>query len=124
MAKLNELRTKAKKILGFALSKKVENPIILDTTKVGIIWDFFIIVSVSSSAQMEAVVKTVDLEGKKNNIPVYHKEVDLNKWSFIDFYDIALNVFTEEARRFYNLESLWKNAKKVRFNNKLCCLKS
>jgi len=118
MAELKELKAKARKILELVLSKKVENPIVLDTSRVGIVWDLFIIVSVTSSTQMKAVVKEITHGSKKNNLSVYRKEVDLNKWVFIDFYDIDLNIFTEEARKFYNLELLWKNAKKVRFRFK------
>jgi len=41
------------------------------------------------------------------------------RWVLVDIDDIVLHIFFEEARKFYDLESLWKEAKKVRIPARL-----
>jgi len=51
---------------------------------------------------------------QKNNLNVYHEEKDSSlNWIVIDYFDIVLHIFSEEARKFYDLERLWREAKKV-----------
>ena len=52
---------------------------------------------------------------RKNNIGVRsHHTDESSRWVLVDIYDVSLHIFLEEAREFYDLESLWKTAKKVR----------
>ncbi len=52
-------------------------------------------------------------EAKKQKIDVHHREIDTQRWALVDFYDVAFNVFLEDARAFYNLENLWEEAERV-----------
>lgn len=38
-------------------------------------------------------------------------------WMVIDFVTVVVHVFTHDARAFYDLDSLWGDAKKVEWNN-------
>ena len=35
------------------------------------------------------------------------------EWVLLDYVDFVVHVFSEQARKFYDLERLWKSAKKV-----------
>jgi ribosome-associated protein len=37
-------------------------------------------------------------------------------WMLIDFVNVVVHVFTQDARAFYDLDSLWGDAKKVEFS--------
>jgi ribosome-associated protein len=37
-------------------------------------------------------------------------------WILVDFVDVVLHLFTDEARRYYDLESLWGDAPRVEFD--------
>ena len=36
-----------------------------------------------------------------------------NSWILLDYTDVIVNVFNEEARNFYDLERLWQDGKEV-----------
>ena len=38
-------------------------------------------------------------------------------WMLIDFVTVVVHVFSQDARAFYDLDSLWGDAKKVEWNN-------
>lgn len=74
--------------------------------------DFFIICHGTSNTQVEAIArsveKTVFTEFQENPI---HKEGKENaSWILLDYFNVVVHVFEEEARHFYNLEKLWADA--------------
>ncbi|MDO4892425.1 MAG: RsfS/YbeB/iojap family protein, partial [Eubacteriales bacterium] len=36
-----------------------------------------------------------------------------NSWILLDYIDVLVNVFSEEAREFYDLDRLWQDGKPV-----------
>ena len=38
-------------------------------------------------------------------------------WMLIDFVTVVVHVFSQDARSFYDLDSLWGDAKKVEWND-------
>ena len=38
---------------------------------------------------------------------------DGESWMLIDFVDVVVHVFSQEARQFYDLDGLWGDAKQV-----------
>ena len=36
-----------------------------------------------------------------------------SQWILLDYYDVMVHIFLEEARNFYNLERLWSDAPQV-----------
>ncbi len=74
---------------------------------------YFLICHGTSNTQVEALAHSVEdtvheLTGEKT----WHKDGYRNAiWILLDFGDIMVHVFKEEARTFYNLEGLWSDAK-------------
>lgn len=102
----------AKKIIKYILAKKGENVLLFDLRKITDMADFFILCSGLSDVQVRAISDSV-LEGcKKDKIPVYHVEgYDSPSWVLIDLVDIVVHIFTPDARKYYQLERLWGDAK-------------
>ena len=50
----------------------------------------------------------------KNNIALKNTEgYASGGWILIDYCDIIINIFTEEANQFYNLDRVWKDGKLI-----------
>jgi ribosome-associated protein len=114
-----ESRKKALKLVEFVLEKKAIKPVILDVRKLTNICDYFVICSGETDKQTKAIYEEVLKKCEKNKIEIHHCENDNEaKWILIDFFDVILHIFNEEAREFYNLEYLWKEAKRVRIIKK------
>ncbi|MCH2214436.1 MAG: ribosome silencing factor [Flavobacteriales bacterium] len=74
--------------------------------------DFFIICHGSSDTHVEAIARSVekhlDLEIGEN--PMNKEGTDKADWILLDYFNVVVHIFKEEARRFYNLEKLWADA--------------
>lgn len=105
-------RNLAKKIAGFAFSKKASDVQLLDLRKVSDVADFFVLCSADSDVQVKAIADAV-LDGlAETDIHPWHREgVSQKQWILLDFIDVVVHVFHKDARKFYGLEKLWGDAK-------------
>ena len=109
-------REKAIVLAKLALEKKAERPVILDVRNQSNFCDYFVILSGESTVQVRAIFDTIRDKAPKHDIAVYHTEDDQeSRWLLIDCADVVVHVFLAEERNYYDLEYLWKKAKKVPF---------
>jgi len=112
-------RKKAKRLLEIALVKKPLQPLVLDLTLVNLIWDYFIIVTAEAAVHSQAITEELLKKSKQEGFSIHHIEDDYEGgWVLIDYFDVAFHIFSEEKRKFYKLEKLFSQAKKVRFRFK------
>ncbi|MFH1963538.1 MAG: ribosome silencing factor [bacterium] len=93
------------------LSKKAEDVVALDISGLTTIADYFIICSGASQVQMRAIAEANE-EVLDKQKPRCRRE-GTDKWILIDGGDIIIHVFHEDTRRFYELENLWADGKRV-----------
>lgn len=74
---------------------------------------YFIICHGSSSTQVSSIAHSVEETVKEiTGEDIWHRDGYRNAlWILLDYGDIMVHVFQEEARNFYNLEGLWADAK-------------
>lgn len=74
--------------------------------------DFFIICHGTSHVQVEAIARSVEkIVYNGTGESPFHKEGKENaEWILLDYFNIVVHIFSEEAREFYNLEKLWADA--------------
>ncbi len=112
--KPSESIAKALKIVEFISERQAKDIAVLDVSKISGICDCFVICSGDSGRQVRAIYEETVKACKNNGIKIHHCEDDeLSRWILIDFFDVILHVFLEEARSFYDLERLWSMAKKI-----------
>jgi ribosome-associated protein len=94
-----------------ASSKQGEAIIVIDVRELITITDYFVICSGASERQVDAIADEVVKELKGLSVRPVRREGESGAgWQLIDFVDLVVHVFSEEAREFYRLETLWADA--------------
>jgi len=90
--------------------------IALDMRDVCSFCDYFVILSVTSLRQANAVAQAIEEDLAKDRIKSLSKVSpnDESGWIVLDFASVVAHIFYEPVREFYSLERLWSDAKRVR----------
>lgn len=98
-----------------AEDKKAENIAILQMDKSSSDFtDYFLITSGTNPKQVQAIADEIELRLKREgNYPNSIEGYKQAEWILIDYVDFVVHIFTETARKFYDLERLWKAAKRL-----------
>jgi ribosome-associated protein len=97
-----------------AADKKAIDLTVLDLRGVVTFTDFFIISTGANKRQMQAISDEVVDQLKRQGSPAARVEgYQAAEWILIDYGDFIVHVFAEKARRFYDLEYLWREAKRL-----------
>lgn len=103
--------TFAKEIAELIKAKKGYAIKILDLKKVSNISDYFVICSADSDRQVKAIADEVDEKLIERGIKCFHREgFESLNWVLMDYFDVVVHIFRNEARSYYNLEKLWGDA--------------
>lgn len=109
----------ARSIAKISDEKKCENIVILDIRKITTITDFFIIITVNSTTQLEATVEKIQTQLKKYKIPYLNYETSVDKsWTILDYGGVIVHFMFPEVRDYYSLERIWSNAKILKYDKK------
>lgn len=94
-------------------SKKAADVVLLELEKgTSAFTDFFVICSGTNPRQIQAISDEVqDQLAKTGMIPTHSEGYNQADWVLLDYVDFVVHIFSENARRFYDLERLWKSAK-------------
>ena len=88
--------------------KKARDVKVLKTTEQTVLADYFVICNGTSSTHIKALVDEVDKQLSEAGEPPMRREgLRSDIWVLMDFGCVIVHVFTDEARKFYNLERLW-----------------
>jgi len=73
---------------------------------------YFIICHGTSNTQAEGIARSVEETVKElTGLKTWHKDGYRNAiWILLDYGDVMVHIFREDARNFYSLESLWADA--------------
>lgn len=105
----------AHRIGDIILETKGSDLVILDVEDITTLGDYVVIASGNSGRQLQAMAMHIIQECKTHGLSRCHAEgMDQGWWILIDCGDVIVHVMQEEARRYYDLEMLWSDAKVVR----------
>ncbi len=113
--KKSELKKQVSDAIQACLEKKAEELTILEMEKgSGAFTDYFVLCSGTNPRQIQAIADEVELRLKHTGLRPTHVEgYNQAEWVLIDYVDFVVHVFSEKARKFYDLERLWKTAKRL-----------
>ena len=76
--------------------------------------DYFLICTGTSNTHVKTLCDYAEYTLEQLGEPMLGREGHRgNAWELLDYGTIVVHVFTEEARRFYDLERLWADAENV-----------
>lgn len=106
------LESEWKPFVSAAMGRKAIEPVVLDVRRVTDVADAFIICSGRSNRQVSAIAEFIESELKKQGVrPLGMEGIKEGQWVLIDYGYVVIHVFYEPVRRFYDLESLWADAR-------------
>jgi ribosome-associated protein len=91
-----------------------ENVLVMDVRGLTPVTDFIVIATASSPPHVKALAGAVEERLEKAGTRPHHVEGDQDSpWVLVDCVDVIIHVFRDSARRYYDLERLWADAKIV-----------
>ena len=95
-----------------AQSKKAGGITVLDLSGVAAFTDYFVICTGYSTPQLKAICDEIEevLWRELQRKPEHREGHRSAEWALLDFGGFIVHVFGEQARRFYDLERLWRSA--------------
>lgn len=111
----NETKRQVSEAIAACQDKKAEELTILELEKSsGAFTDYFVICSGTNPRQIQAIADEVELRLKRAGLyPLNVEGYRQAEWVLLDYADFVIHVFAEKARRYYELERLWKSAKRL-----------
>ena len=98
---------------------KAEDVLLLDLQGITDIADYFVIATVPTRVQMKAIAEATNQEAKARKKGKLGTEgIEVGRWVLIDFGDLIVHLFQPEVRQYYELETLWGDAKRVEWEAK------
>lgn len=98
----------------YAEEKKARDIVILEVKGITDVADYFLISSGLTERHVRTISEHIETEMKVRGIVPYSVEgMEQGRWVIIDYNDVVVHVFLERLREFYDLESLWYEAKRV-----------
>jgi ribosome-associated protein len=113
--KTNSTRQQVALAVAAAEDKKAQDLSILQMDRSSSAFtDYFLICTGTNPRQIQAIADDIELRLKRaghypNNVEGYNRA----EWVLLDYVDFVVHIFSEQARSHYNLERLWKSAKKL-----------
>jgi ribosome-associated protein len=111
----NDSKLQVSEAIRACVEKKAEEITILELEKgSGAFTDYFVVCSGTNPRQVQAISDEVELRLKGTGLRPTHiegyKQAD---WVLLDYVDFVVHIFSEKARKFYDLERLWKSARRM-----------
>ncbi len=76
--------------------------------------DYMVIATGTSSTHVKSLADEVEYQLNEAGVSVSHIEgYRSNSWILLDYVDVIVHIFSEEARDYYDLERLWKDGKEI-----------
>ena len=102
------------KSVKFLDDKKAENIVILDLRKVANISDYFVVATAANAPHLKALSDGLQRLFKNEQYEGYRAAGTADSgWIIADYYGVMVHVFSFEMRNLYDLEKLWKDAKRI-----------
>jgi ribosome-associated protein len=115
LKKQTELKKQVAAAIAACQDKKAEDITLLELDQdSGAFTDYFVVCSGTNAKQIQSISDAVEdrLEAVGHR-PVNKEGYKQAEWVLLDYLNFVVHIFTEKARKYYDLERLWKTAKRL-----------
>jgi ribosome-associated protein len=115
MAKKGNLKQQVTNAISACVEKKAEDIAVLEMEKdSGTFTDYFVVCSGTNPRQIQAISDEVEQRLSRFGMrPTHIEGYNQADWVLLDYVDFVVHVFSQQARKYYDLERLWKAAKRL-----------
>ena len=118
MSEIKSLAGPLREAVEAAEGKKAIDLSILDVKEVASFTDYFLICSGTSSRHNQTISDEIERRMSLSGLRPLHVEgYNHAEWILMDYVDFVVHIFSDRARAFYDLERLWRTAKRVPTGN-------
>jgi len=97
-----------------AEERKALNIVLLDVSQLTSFADYFVICSGKSSRQVQGIADHLEGRLREAGIrPLGTEGLKEGQWVLLDYGEVIVHIFYDPVRGFYDLESLWADARTV-----------
>lgn len=105
---------KTKQVVKILDQKKAENIKVLKIDNITVMTDYFVIASSDNSTHVKALVEEVEFKMKEQGVtPLRSEGHQSASWVILDYGDVIVHIFHEEAREYYDLDKLWAAGEEI-----------
>jgi ribosome-associated protein len=117
---IETLRSDLRWAIQAAQDKKAANVTLLDLTGLGAFTDHFVLCTGFSTPQLQAIADTIEEQLRQHGIRPAHREGRAgSEWLLLDYGRFIVHIFSERLREYYDLERLWRIARRTEFSDPL-----
>ncbi len=100
-----------------AADRKGADVVLLRTTAVSLLADYFVIITGFSRVQVRAIAYSISdaVEEELQRLPKHMEGQGDANWVLLDYGDVIVHVMMPQEREFYDLEAFWGHAEKVEY---------
>ena len=112
--RLEDLQPEVRDAVEAAQDKQASNITVLRLAGAVAFADYFILCSGESTPQLHAIGEAIEEKLDRRGKRLLHREGKSGaEWVLLDYGSIVVHIFGEGARRYYDLERLWRSAERL-----------
>src|SRR6476661_5391751 len=113
--KKTHLKRPVSEAISACQEKKAEQISVLELEpESGAFTDYFVVCSGTNPRQVQAISDEVEGRLQRAGMRPAHVEgYKQAEWVLLDYVDFVVHIFSQKARSYYDLERLWKSAKRM-----------
>jgi ribosome-associated protein len=112
------LRSELRAAVEAAQNKKAGSITLLDLSGLGAFTNYFLLCTGFSTRQVTAIAEEIEEQVRRLGPRPEHREGrSESEWVLLDYGGFIVHVFTERARQFYDLDRLWRSARRTEFSS-------
>ncbi|MGA9885081.1 MAG: ribosome silencing factor [Candidatus Acidiferrales bacterium] len=112
--RFEDLQPEVRAAVEAAQDKQASDITVLNLSSASAFADYFLLCSGQSSPQLHAIAEAIEECLHRHGRRLAHREGKTGaEWVLLDYGSIVIHIFGEGARRYYDLERLWRNAERL-----------